>query len=362
MLDKLFSIETRYEELEKKMSEPEVAQDQALYSKLAKELSGIQEIVQKFKSYKKLEKEKKELEDLLAKKHDEEFDKLVKQEFTDLEAEIETCKKELEGLLISEDPKESKDVIVEIRAGTGGAEASLFAADLLRMYSKYAAQKGFKFEVLNTSDTDAKGFREVIFSIKGKGAFRRFKFESGVHRVQRVPVTEASGRIHTSTVTVAVLPEAEDIEVQINPKDIKVDVFRSSGHGGQSVNTTDSAVRITHEPTGIVVTCQDERSQLKNKHRAMRVLRARLLAKFQEEQDSKISSDRKSQIGTGERSEKIRTYNYPDRRITDHRIGLTLYKFDNIMEGDLEEFIEALLEHEKNSKISANLKSDNKDT
>ncbi len=349
MFEKLSDIEARYVELEKKMSEPETIQDKALYTRLSKELADIQNLVLKFRSYQKLSKEKQDLEELLIKKHEEEFSKLIEQEIASLKKRLEEVKAELENLLIGEDSEENKDIIVEIRAGTGGLEASLFAADLFRMYSRYIAQKDLKMEVLNTSFTETKGFREIIFSVKGKGAYKRFKFESGVHRVQRVPTTEASGRIHTSTVTVAVLPEAEELEVEISPKDIRTDVFRSSGHGGQSVNTTDSAVRLTHIPTGIVVTCQDERSQLKNKIRAMRVLRARLLDRLKKEQESKISTNRKSQIGSAQRSEKIRTYNFPDRRVTDHRIGLTLHKFDSIMEGNLDELIDSLLINEKNT-------------
>ncbi|MBM3253227.1 MAG: peptide chain release factor 1 [Candidatus Omnitrophica bacterium] len=362
MFEKISAIETRYIELEKRMTEPEVIQDKDLYSKLAKEMSDIQDLVLKFRDYKKLSKEKQELEELLAKKHEDEFVRLVEQELANLNHKIERNKLELENLLIGNDPQENKDAIIEIRAGTGGQEASLFAADLFRMYSKYITQKGFKMEVLNTSLTETRGFREIIFSVKGKGAYKRFKFESGVHRVQRIPVTEASGRIHTSTVTVAVLPEPQEIELEINPKDIRVDVFRSSGHGGQSVNTTDSAVRITHIPTGIVVSCQDERSQLKNKIRALRVLRARLLDRLKREQESKISNDRKSQIGSAERSEKIRTYNFPDRRVTDHRIGLTLHKLDSIMEGDLDEFIDALLVNEKSLTFNSSLSSEKYDT
>ncbi len=363
MFEKLSSIEARYIELEKKMSEPEVAQDNALYCRLAKELSDIQALVVKYRLYKKLSSENQELEEeLFSKKHDEEFTGLLQQEVSDLKRNIEKCKVELEELLVGEDPQESRDIIIEIRAGTGGAEASLFVADLFRIYSKYIARKNFKLEMLSTSPTEARGFREIIFSVKGRGAYKRLKFESGVHRVQRVPVTEASGRIHTSTVTVAVLPEAEELEVEINPRDIKVDVYRSSGHGGQSVNTTDSAVRITHIPTGIVVICQDERSQLKNKNKALRVLRARLLERFKAQQEAKMSTDRKSQIGSAQRSEKIRTYNFPDRRVSDHRIGLTLYKFDNIMEGDIDEFIDALLVAEKNATLVSGKNDDENGT
>ncbi|MFH0839311.1 MAG: peptide chain release factor 1 [Candidatus Omnitrophota bacterium] len=360
MFEKLSTIEARSIELEKEMGRSEVIKDTIRYSKLAKELSDIRGLVLSYRQYKKLSQEAKNIEELLLKKHDDEFTVLLKEEFSDIQKKLLSTQKELEDSLIGEDPQENADIIIEIRAGTGGAEASLFAADLFRIYSKYAAGKGYKLEVLNTSFTETKGFREIIFSVKGKGAYKRFKFESGVHRVQRVPVTEASGRIHTSTVTVAVLSEPKEIELEINQKDLKIDVYRASGHGGQGVNTTDSAVRITHLPTGIVVTCQDERSQLKNKNRAMRVLRARFLDAMKYEQDSKITSDRRSQIGSGERSEKIRTYNFPDRRITDHRIGLTLYKFDNIMEGELDEFFDALLANEKSMKFSNNVDAKDK--
>jgi len=259
--------------------------------------------------------------------------------------------REIEDLLLEDDPDADKNIIIEIRAGTGGQEASLFAADLFRMYSKYAAGQGWSVETLSSSVSEAGGFKEIVFGVNGNGVYRKMKFESGVHRVQRVPVTEASGRIHTSTVSVAVLPEAEDVDIKIDPKDLRVDVFRSSGAGGQSVNTADSAVRITHIPSGIVVQCQDERSQLKNKNKAMKVLRARLLDKAVTEQHDKIARERKTQIGTGERSEKIRTYNYPDRRITDHRIGLTVHNLENVLEGDLEEIIMELLKQEKDLKL-----------
>jgi peptide chain release factor 1 len=254
-------------------------------------------------------------------------------------------------MLIEADPDASRDIIMEIRAGTGGLEASLFAAQLFRMYSKYAQNNGWKVDVMNTSPSEAGGVKEIIFAVEGEGAYRKLKYESGTHRVQRVPVTEASGRIHTSAVTVAVLPEVEEVEVRIEPKDLKIDVYRATGHGGQGVNTTDSAVRITHLPTGIVVTCQDERSQLKNKDKAMKVLRARIMEKFKQEQVAKIAKDRKNQVGTGDRSEKIRTYNFPDRRITDHRINLTVYRLENMLEGELDEIISALILADKKAKL-----------
>ena len=276
---------------------------------------------------------------------------MAKEELLGLKKKRPGLEKGIEELLLEDDPDADKNIIVEIRAGTGGQEASLFAADLFRMYSKYAAAQGWKAEMLSSSLSEAGGFKEVVFGVDGNGVYRKMKFESGVHRVQRVPVTEASGRIHTSTVSVAVLPEAEEVDIKIDSKDLKVDVFRSSGAGGQSVNTADSAVRITHIPTGIVVQCQDERSQLKNKNKAMKVLRARIMDKAVTEQQQKIAKERKTQIGTGERSEKIRTYNYPDRRITDHRIGFTVHNLENVLEGDLEEVIMALLKQEKDLRL-----------
>ncbi len=285
------------------------------------------------------------------KAQEQDFVELAKQELSELRGRKTATETALEELLFEEDPDANKNIIVEIRAGTGGLEASLFASDLFRMYSKYAAGQGWKVETLSLSPSEAGGFKEVIFGITGTGVYRKMKYESGVHRVQRVPVTEASGRIHTSTVSVAVLPEAEEVDIKIDPKDLRIDVFRSSGPGGQSVNTADSAVRITHIPTGLVVSCQDERSQLKNKTKALKVLRARLLDKAASLQHEKIAKERKTQIGTGERSEKIRTYNYPDRRVTDHRIGLTLHKLENILEGDLEDIISQLLKSEKEIRL-----------
>ena len=342
----------RYEELEKLITDPKVIADSSAYQRNTKELASLRNIVSKYREYKKIDAEINELEELLKKKSSEaEFAEMAKDELVGLKKRRQDLEKKIEELLLENDPDADKNTIIEIRAGTGGQEASLFAADLFRMYSRYAASQGWKVEMLSSSLSEAGGFKEVVFGIDGSGVYGKMKFESGVHRVQRVPVTEASGRIHTSTISVAVLPEVEDVDIKIDPKDLRVDVFRSSGAGGQSVNTADSAVRITHIPTGIVVQCQDERSQLKNKNKAMKVLRARIMDKAVTEQQQKIAKERKTQIGTGERSEKIRTYNYPNRRITDHRIGLTVHNLESVLEGDLEEVIMALLKQEKDLRL-----------
>lgn len=345
----------RYGELEGLVTDPKVIADSSAYQRYTKELASLRSIVSRYKEYKKIGAEIAELEEVLKKKSQDaefaEFAELAKEELSALKKKMPGLEKEIEELLLEDDPDANKNIIVEIRAGTGGQEASLFASDLFRMYSKYAASQGWVVEMLGSSTSDAGGFKEAVFGIDGNGVYRKMKFESGVHRVQRVPATEASGRIHTSTVSVAVLPEAEDVDIKIDTKDLRVDVFRSSGAGGQSVNTADSAVRITHLPTGVVVQCQDERSQLKNKNKAMKVLRARLLDKAATEQHDKIAKERKTQIGTGERSEKIRTYNYPDRRITDHRIGLTVHNLENVLEGDLGKIIIELLKQEKDLKL-----------
>ncbi len=345
-------LENRFRQLDEEMVRPEVIKDISRYQKLAKERANISEPVGKYREFKKASEEIKRLELIKNEANEEEeFLKLVEEELGLLKAKQESLITLLEECLIEEDPQLNKDIIVEIRAGTGGEEAALFVADLYRMYMYYADKCGFKVEVINSNSTQLGGFKEIIFSIEGKGAYKRFKYESGVHRVQRVPSTEASGRVHTSAVSIAVLPEAEDVEVAINPKDLKVDVYRSMGAGGQSVNTTDSAVRLTHLPTGIVVTCQDERSQIKNKAKAIKVLRARILDRARQEQELKITQERRLQIGTGDRSEKIRTYNFPDRRVTDHRIGLTLYKIEQILAGDLDELISALTTAERQLKL-----------
>ncbi|MBU1924516.1 MAG: peptide chain release factor 1 [Candidatus Omnitrophica bacterium] len=353
LFDKFKEFERSLRQTEEKMAQPEVIRQVSLYRKLAKERSELAERIEKYNVYKKLVKEIERLEKVLAEaKEEKEFLELVEIELEGLREKEKQIFSELEEYLIEQDPYEQKDIIVEIRAGTGGEEAALFAADMFRMYMHYAESRAFKVEVINSNPTPLGGFKEIIFSVEGRAVYGKFKFESGVHRVQRVPSTEGSGRIHTSAVSVAVLPEAEDVDVQINPSDLKIDVYRSAGCGGQSVNTTDSAVRITHLPTGIVVTCQDERSQLKNKLKAMKVLKARLLDAKRNEQESKIIQERRAQIGTGDRSEKIRTYNFPDRRVTDHRIGLTLYKIERIIAGDLEEIVSALQKEEKKLKLS----------
>ncbi len=343
MLEKLQALEEKYEELTRQMSDPQVLGDPVRYRKLAKAHSDLEEIVAKFREYRQVLSALEEAYLLQEEPQEEEFTELLREEIDGLKEAKENLENELQILLLPKDPNDEKNVIMEIRSGTGGEEAALFAADLFRMYSRYAEEKRWKVEVLSSSPTELGGFKEVIFMIEGQGAYSRLKFESGVHRVQRIPVTEAGGRIHTSTATVAVLPEAEEVEVHIDPADLKIDVYRSSGPGGQSVNTTDSAVRITHLPTGMVVSCQDEKSQHKNKEKALRILRARLLEKMQEEALAEQAAVRRSQVGTGERSERIRTYNFPQGRVTDHRIGLTLYKLDLVVDGDLDEIIEALI-------------------
>lgn len=352
MYEALESKLKRYGEIELLIADPKVISDTSAYQRYTKELASLKEIVGKFKEYKKADGDIRDLEELLKKKAQEaDFVELAKEELSELKKKKAESERAVEELLLEDDPDADKNIIMEIRAGTGGLEASLFAVDLYRMYSKYAGRQGWKVEMLSSSPSEAGGFKEVVFGIEGAGVYKRLKYESGVHRVQRVPVTEASGRIHTSTVSVAVLPEAEDVDIKIDPKDLRIDVFRSSGAGGQSVNTADSAVRITHIPTGLVVQCQDERSQLKNKNKGMKVLRARLLDKAISEQHEKIARERKTQIGTGERSEKIRTYNYPDRRITDHRIGLTIHNLENILEGELDDIIMGLLKVEKDLRL-----------
>lgn len=353
MVEEIRKKEARLKELEALISDPGVISKAEIYQKYAKERAEIFEVVSKYREFQKLTKEIEDVKHVLSAKHDPEFTELAEAELSELDSRKESLTRELEDMVYAKDPDSGKDIIVEIRAGTGGIEASLFAAELYRMYAKYAAKRGWKTEMLSGSMSEKNGFKEVIFSVTGKNVYGFLKYESGTHRVQRVPETEASGRIHTSAVTVAVFPEAKEVELDIKQEDLKIDVYRSGGHGGQSVNTTDSAVRITHLPTGLVVTCQDERSQYKNKAKAMRVLRARLFDKIKSEHEAKITKDRKKQVGSGDRSEKIRTYNFPDRRVTDHRINLTLHRLPEIMEGDLEELIAGLKDTERRLRLGS---------
>ncbi len=344
MLEKLTLIARRYEEINQQLYDPTVTTQPELYSALMKESATLQPLAEAYEAYRREQVRLEEAKELLAEAGgDKELHQLAQQELADSKAALERLTEEIKILLLPRDPNDGRNVIVEIRGGVGGEESALFAGSLYRMYSMYADKQGFRTEPVNENATELGGYKEVSFMIAGDGAYSRFKFESGVHRVQRVPETETGGRIHTSTVTVAVLPEAEEVELDINPTDLQIDTFRSSGAGGQHINKTESAIRITHLPTGTVVECQDERSQFKNKDKAMRVLRARLLEQKQQEQQSAIAADRKSQVGTGDRSERIRTYNFPQGRVTDHRIGLTLYKIDSILDGDLDELVEALV-------------------
>ena len=352
MFDKLRQIEERYGELNRSLADPQVIGQAALYARTAKTASDLAETVQKFGEYKDVLARLSEARHILAEDSDREMRELAQAEVDELSARQAALEEELRALLIPRDPNDDKNVFLEIRAGAGGDEAGLFAADLFRMYTKFAERQRWKWEVIDSHPTGVGGLKEVVALVQGRGAWSRLKYERGVHRVQRVPATESSGRIHTSTVTVAVLPEAEDVDVTVDEKDIQVDVYRSSGPGGQGVNTTDSAVRLTHLPTGLVVTCQDERSQIKNRAKALRVLKARLLERAQEEQAAAIAADRRSQVGTGERSERIRTYNFPQGRVTDHRITLTLHRLPAVLEGDLDELIEALREREQSQKLA----------
>ncbi len=342
MLQKLEEVEKEFNKLSKQLEDPEIFKNIEKFQKISKEHSDLKPIVEKFKEYKKVLNNIEENHYMLKHEKDNEIKELAKTDLEELEVKKEQLEKDLKFMLLPKDPNDNKNVILEIRAGTGGEEAALFAADLFRMYLRYSERKKWKVEILSANETGNGGFKEVIALINGKGAYSKLKYESGIHRVQRVPLTESQGRIHTSAVSVAILPEAEDVDIEINTSDLKIDVFRASGAGGQHVNTTDSAVRITHIPTGIVVTCQDERSQHKNKAKAMKILRAKLFDIEMQKQEQELANERKQMVGTGDRSEKIRTYNFPQSRVTDHRIGLTLYKLNDILDGDIDEIIDAL--------------------
>ena len=351
MFDKLDFITEKYDELSKKVSDPDIINNQPVWQKYIKEMGEMEPVVKKYTEYKKAKQDLAEAKEML-EDGDEEMRELAKMEIGDLEETIAKAEDELKVLLLPKDPNDEKNVILEIRAGTGGEEAALFGADLLRMYTRYAERNRWKTELMDISETGMGGVKEAVMLIKGKGAYSRLKFESGAHRVQRVPETESSGRVHTSAATVAVLPEVDDVEVDLDPNDVRVDVYRASGNGGQCVNTTDSAVRLTHEPTGLVVTCQDEKSQIKNKDKAFKVLKARLYDLEMQKQQDEIAGQRKSQVGSGDRSERIRTYNFPQGRVSDHRIGLTLYKLDTFLDGDLDEIIDGLITDDQARKMA----------
>ena len=352
MFKKLDFILEKYEELSMTVSDPDVIANQSLWQTKIKELGEMEPIVKKYQEYKKVQEELASTEEMLNELgSDDEMREMAKEELAELKEKTEKLTEELKIALLPKDPNDDKNVILEVRAGTGGEEAALFGADLLRMYTRYAERKGWKTEIMDMNDTGIGGVKEAVVMIKGKGAYSRLKYESGVHRVQRVPETESSGRIHTSAATVAIMPEVDEVEVEIDPNDVRVDVYRSSGHGGQCVNTTDSAVRLTHIPTGLVVTCQDEKSQLKNKEKAFGVLRARLYDMMQQEQNKEQADARRSQIGSGDRSERIRTYNLPQGRVTDHRIGMTIYKLDSFLDGDIDEIVDALITSDQAEKM-----------
>ena len=353
MFENLQAFENRYEELNQKLYDPTVAADRALYTKLMKEHKDITAIVESYRQYKKLLHTIKDSKTMIEETTDREFKELAQQELKEASAALAQTEETIKLLLLPKDPNDDKNVIVEIRGGAGGDEAALFSGVLFRMYSMYAEKNGWRVEIADMHETEIGGFKEISFMIEGAGAYSKLKFESGVHRVQRVPETETQGRVHTSTATVAVLPEAEDVDVEINPKDLQIDTFRSSGAGGQHINKTSSAIRITHLPSGLVVECQDERSQLKNKEKAMKVLRSRLLDQEVRKANAEVAQERKSQVGTGDRSERIRTYNYPQNRVTDHRIGLTLYRLEDILSGDLDEIINALIAAYRAEQLSA---------
>ena len=352
MFDKLDFITEKYDELARKVSDQEIINTQPVWQKHIKEMGEMEPIVKKYTEYKKAKTELADAKELL-EMGDDEMRELAKMEIGELEEKIETAEEELKVLLLPKDPNDEKNVILEIRAGTGGDEAALFGADLLRMYTRYAERNRWKTELMDMNETGIGGVKEAVMLIKGKGAYSRLKFESGAHRVQRVPETESSGRVHTSAATVAVLPEVDDVEIDLDPNDVRVDVYRASGNGGQCVNTTDSAVRLTHEPTGLVVTCQDEKSQIKNKEKAFKVLKSRLYDLEMQNQQDEIAVQRKSQVGSGDRSERIRTYNFPQGRVSDHRIGLTLYKLESFLDGDIDEIVDGLITDDQAKKMQA---------
>ncbi|WP_033664853.1 MULTISPECIES: peptide chain release factor 1 [Bacillus cereus group] len=353
MLDRLQAVEDRYEKLNELLSDPEIISDSNKLREYSKEQSDIQDTVEVYREYKDVREQLRDAKAMLEEKLDAEMRDMVKEEVSELEGQEKELSERLKILLVPKDPNDDKNVIVEVRGAAGGDEAALFAGDLYRMYSRYAEVQGWKTEIIEASYTELGGYKEIIFMINGKGAFAKLKFENGAHRVQRVPETESGGRIHTSTATVAVLPEAEEVEIDIHEKDVRVDTFASSGPGGQSVNTTMSAVRLTHLPTGVVVSCQDEKSQIKNKEKAMKVLRARVYDKFRQEAQAEYDQNRKQAVGTGDRSERIRTYNFPQNRVTDHRIGLTIQKLDQILQGKLDDFINALVMEDQAQKMEA---------
>lgn len=357
MFERIEIFDKRYSELSQRLYEPSVAADPEQYQKIMKELKSIEEIVLTYRDYKKAVKAQEESLEILDESSDNDLKELAQLELDEAKQNIEELSENLKILLLPKDPNDERNVIVEIRGGAGGEESALFSAVLFRMYSMYAEKKGYKIEIVNANETELGGYKEISFMIEGEGAYSHFKYESGVHRVQRVPETESQGRVHTSTTTVAVLPEAEDVELEIDPNDLKIDTFRSSGAGGQHINKTSSAIRITHLPTGTVVECQDERSQYKNKDKALKVLKSRLLKEKQDKQASEIAANRKSQVGTGDRSERIRTYNYPQGRLTDHRIGLTLYKLEDILNGNLDEVIDALVTADRAEKLKESMEN-----
>ena len=355
MFERIEIFDKRYSELNSRLYEPSVASNPEEYQKIMKEIKSIEELVKTYREYKSAVQSEKESLEILEDSSDSELKELAQAELDEAKENIERLSEQLKILLLPKDPNDERNVIIEIRGGAGGEESALFSAVLFRMYSMYAEKRGYRVEVINANETELGGYKEISFMIEGEGAYSRFKFESGVHRVQRVPETESQGRVHTSTTTVAVLPEAEDVELEIDPKDLKIDTFRSSGAGGQHINKTSSAIRITHLPTGTVVECQDERSQYKNKDKALKVLKSRLLKEKQDKQASEIAENRKSQVGTGDRSERIRTYNYPQGRLTDHRIGLTLYKLEDILNGNLDEVIDALITADRAEKLKESM-------